>query len=460
MAGRRIVAVLASAGLIGALTSGAGHVPGFSAGEAQASCITWQGGENCDSPAPPRSFHYQAPVRRGGGGGGYRSYGGGGGRAGAALGAASAAIGILGMMIDAAQQEQNNANEAQRQAYNACQGRYRQSYAINEQARKIAANGDTEEAYGEFERALNVLGSCGSRSDLSKLRDNLEGMRKEYARLSTPSAEWAGDDRTNAPKKAAIYPGALDPAARQLCSFAAEGSDSWQACMAARKAEAIMATDPDIRAACQSIADVDARNQCVFNRYWAGVQGKDPNQFGDNKNCYWDEHGKPCYPGGKNAAAASAPSNADSDPNSLRNRLKRALADNAKDKASDVDAARAAEIARAKAVRDSLPEGSADRKTLDDAIAKAEAGQTPSASADTGGSNAGSQTAQNGGAQNGADTGGAAPGAGKSRDDAYDNYMNSGNANSGGNNRGDLGHSGFSMNGSDTDREVNRLMGR
>ena len=285
-------------------------------------------------------------------------------------------------------------------------------------------------------------------------------MRKEYARLSTPSNDWTGDDRTNAPKKAAIYPGALDPAARQLCNFAPEDSSTWQACMAARKAEAIMATDPDIRAACQSIADVDARNQCVFNRYWAGVQGKDPNQFADNKNCYWDEHGKPCYPGGKNGVASTAPSNADSDPNSLRNKLKRALAENAKERASD--AAHAAALAQAKSIRDSLPEGSADRKALDDAIAKDEGGQTSTAAADGAASNAGgaSQTAQNTGASNGADTGGGAPAAGKSRDDAYDNYMNSGNGNSGGNNRGELGHPAFSMSGSGTDKEVDRMMGR
>lgn len=456
MAGRRIVAAIAGAGLISAFVSGTLSVPGFDLRAAQASCITWQGGQNCDSPAPRATYHYQPPVRSGGG---VRYYGGGGGgsRAGAALGAASAAIGILGMLIDAAQQEQENAaNEEQRQAYNACQGRYRQAHAINEQARAVSANGDSAEAYAMFERALNTLGGCGSRADLAKLRQNLDNVRTEYARLSNPSSQWKGDDRTNAPTKQVVYPGALEDQANQQCTFATAGSEAWQACVARAKAERIMSTDADIRAACQSIADTDTRNQCVFNRYWAGIQGKDPNQFGDPSNCYWDEHGKPCHPG---AVASRTPaSNADDDPNSLRNQLRRALAERPKG-TSAVEDARAAEIARAKMVRDSLPEGSPDRKTLDDAIAKAEAGQVPNGGAPPSGEAAAAP--QPGGEQQVAATP-AEPSPGKSSgDDAYENYMNSGNANSGGKNNGDLSRADrFSSPGSDNDREIKRLMGQ
>lgn len=455
MAGRGIVAVIAGAGLISALVSGAGHLPGFSVREAQASCITWQGGQNCDSPAPRQTYHYSAPARSGG----VRTFsgGGGGGRAGAAIGAAGAAIGILGMMIDAAQQQQENAaNESQRQAYNACQARIRNAHATNEQARKLLAESDPEEAYRVFERAIGALGDCGNRGDAAKLRHNLDVARQSYASLTTPSAgtQYGGD----APKNHLRSVVDIEAKAAELCGNLPQDTPQRQICVRTTEAQLIMFDDAGIQSACQSIADVETRNRCALNRYGAMMSGLNPDQFGDNDNCYFDEHGKPCHPGGGNVASR-APLDANSDPNSLRNELKRRLAE--RPAQNNVAEARAGEIARAKALRDSLPPDSPDRKALDDVIAKAEAGQVPasSVSASTAPASAGTSEQPAATDSSMADanaTSNASPGA--SKDDAYDNYMKSGNANSGGKNNGDLSRSdSFSMSGSGTQTEINRL---
>jgi hypothetical protein len=77
MEGRGFTAAAAKAVVIVSLVSGAAHTPGLVVDEAQASCITWQGGQNCDSPAPRPTPHYQVPsgggtvrLNNGGGGGG------------------------------------------------------------------------------------------------------------------------------------------------------------------------------------------------------------------------------------------------------------------------------------------------------------------------------------------------------------------------------------------------------
>lgn len=378
-------------------------------------------------------------------------YGGGGGRTAAAIGAAGAAIGILGAMIEQAEREQNAADAAARQRWAACQRRYRQAYALNEEARQAAAGSNVEVSFAMFERALAVLGSCGNPSDIAVLRHNLENARKDYAALTNPSGSrmYGGD----APKKPLIPPGELNNRAAEACASLTGQSPEWQTCMRNREADLIMLGDD----ACQSIADADTRNRCVFNRYWASVNGKDPNEFGDPANCYWDEHGNPCHPGGGATASDSA-----DDRNGLRERLKRAL-DRGASAGAAIDRARANEIARAKMLRDSLPEGSEDRKRLDDLIAKAEAGRMPNAGAAPAQPPPGpqqQQQADNPPAGPDANASGSDASQNSSRDDAYDNYMQGTNTNSGGQNNGDLGHSSFSMSGSETRQEMDRMEGK
>lgn len=452
MAGRRIVAIAAGALLA---VAGAGY-PELGVRAARASCVTWNGGQVCDSPTSRPTWHAPSRVYHGGGGGGYRSYGGGGGgRAAAAIGAAGAAIGILGMMIDAAEQaeaaERNAANEAARRRWAACQGRYKRAHAMNEDARRMIADGETESGYAAFERAIATLGDCAAGADLAKLRNNLDVARREYAALTTPSEgrQYGG----GAPKTNLPYPSELESRASSRCTHLPQNSPPWQSCLQNAEAEIAIGADDAIREACQSIANIAARNNCVFDRYAAAVTGQKPDGA-DNDNCYWDERGRQCHPGGR---AANPPPGraADDDPNSLRNQLKRALAEKPNDDAA-IRAARAAEIARAKALRDSLPPDSPDRKTLDDVIAKAEAGQVP-ASPPPAAPITGTPAQQAAAPEPAAPSAG--PGA-STRDDAYENYMNSGNANSGGRNNGDLGRSGFSMSGSETRREIDRLLGQ
>lgn len=376
---------------ISALLLGGMLLPDATASTSHASCITFRDGRSvCDAPRQ-RMNYAPPPAQRGGGGYRYRSGGGGGGGGNyaAAVGAAGAAIGILGMMIDAAQQaeqsERNSADAATRQRHARCQSKYRTAYATNERARRLSESGRPEEAYELFQQAKNTLGSCGTRTDTEKLRGNLESAQWQYASLVNPSAKWTGDD-TNVPKNGPLPPAVSDLAARKLCSFAKEESPAWQSCIANRKAEAIMSGDKAIRDACQAIADIEQRNQCAYNRYWAGVQGKDPNQFGDPSNCYWDEHGKPCHRGGGARGVASqgpAPGRS-----TLREELQKKI-NNMPDRIPDpAQKQRDAEIARAEAVRDSLPPGP-DRDRLTAAIDDAKAGRTgPAADAPVAGADA------------------------------------------------------------------------
>lgn len=301
------------------------------------------------------------------GGGGYRSGGGGGGNyAAAAVGAGNIAIGFLNMAIAAAaEQERQERNAANAARHAACQAKYRQAYATNEQARRLSESGRPQEAYALFERALATLGSCGARADLGKLRGNLEHARTEYAKLVNPSAADStiyGKTEHGPPR---LVPALLEKQARDACKAYADSSPEWQACMARRKAELVIASNPAIRSACQSIADLAERQQCVFNRYWADMLGKDAKQFGDPSNCYWDEHGKPCHPGGRSAAVGSkAKPEGESE---LRKELRRRL------NALPDRLPNSEEIQNMETARDALPPG-ADRDQMTAAIDKAKAG--------------------------------------------------------------------------------------
>ncbi|MDP2410699.1 MAG: hypothetical protein Q8M26_10495 [Pseudolabrys sp.] len=305
----------------------------------------------------------------GGGGGGQRS-GGGGGNYAAAIGAGNVAIGFLNMAIAAAEeqqrQERNSADEAARRRFNACQAKYREAYAINEQARRLSEGGQPDKAFGLFERALSTLGSCGQRADLGKLRGNLATARQQFASLVNPDVADTtifGKKETGPTK---LPPALLDRQAREACKSFSQDTPEWNACVAARKGELVMASDPSIRNACQSIADRATRQQCIFNRYWAANQGKNDSEFGDPSNCYYDEHGKPCHPGGRGGRAVAAKSKPQGE-SELRKELRRrlnAIPDTIPGKE---------DISNMEAARDALPPG-ADRDQMTAAIDQAKAG--------------------------------------------------------------------------------------
>ena len=321
-----------------------------------------------------------------GGGGGSRGGGGGGGGGNyaAAVGAANVAIGFLNMAIAAAEEQQRQErNAAARARWEHCQARYRDAYATNERARRLSEQGRPEEAFDLFERALSTLGSCGQRADLGKLRGNLATARQQFASLVNPDVSETTIFGKTAAGPAKLAPALLERQAREACKSLTPETPEWNACVAARKGELVMASDPSIRNACQSIADRATRQQCIFNRYWAANQGKDDKQFGDNSNCYFDEHGKPCHPGGGRAVAAKSQPQGESE---LRKELRRrinALPDRLPSKE---------DIGNMEAARDALPPG-ADRDQMTAAIDQAKAGE-------------------------------ASAGDGKSlNDQAYDNYM-------------------------------------
>ncbi|MDO8878554.1 MAG: hypothetical protein Q8M24_25300 [Pseudolabrys sp.] len=313
---------------------------------------------------------------RGGGGRGYSSGGGGGGNYNyaAAVGAANVAIGFLNMAIAAAEEQQRQErNAAARARWEHCQAKYRSAYATNERARRLSEEGRPEEAYALFQRAYDTLGSCGQRADLGKLRGNLESARTTYANLINPDVAGTTIFGKKETGPAKLPPAMLERQAREACKTLSQDTPEWNACVAARKGELVMASDPAIRNACQSIADRAERQQCVFNRYWAGLAGKEDKQFGDPSNCYYDEHGKPCHPGGgKTASAAAGKPGGNS---ALRDELRRRL-DALPDRLpSDED------IGNMEIARDALPPGP-ERDQLTAAIDSAKAGDPGKAPSD------------------------------------------------------------------------------
>ena len=365
---------VSSAILAAVLTTGALLTPE----PAAAQCGGTQNITPCISvPRAPQGNTYY-PRSSGGGyrGGGGRGYSGGGGGANyaAAVGAANIAIGVLNIAIAAAEEQQRQErNAAARARWEHCQAKYRAAYATNERARRLVESGQPGEAYGLFERALSTLGSCGERADLGKLRGNLESARQQFASLVNPDVADTTIYGKTETGPAKLVPAMLDRQARDACKSLAQNTPEWNACVATRKGELVMASDSAIRNACQSIADRAERQQCIFNRYWAGIQGKDEKQFGDPSNCYYDEHGKPCHPGGGKTASTNT---AKPDGNSaLREELRRRL-DALPDRLPGNE-----DISNMETARDALPPGP-DRDQLTAAIDSAKAGDPGKAPSD------------------------------------------------------------------------------
>jgi len=334
------------------------------------------------------------------------------------------------MIQEAERAERNAANEAARRRHAYCNAKYRRSHALNEEA--IRLGGDPEAAIAKVEAALANLGDCGSRKDLAILRRNLDNMRRDVAKLTRPSETGiVGGLEENRRWRTAAE---LMNFAHQACAQIPESSPNRTACIRRNVAEQAMMFDAKARAACQSLPDIEVRNQCLFNRYFARVHDKDPNQFSDPSNCYWDEYGKPCH--GRPVATAARPATTHS--NRLRDELRDKIS-NLPDQIEEpsVQQMREAEIARAKAVRDSLPPGP-ERDNLTQLIDQAEARM-------------GTDTAAAAAPPEAVPAAEAAPPsptpktavadpdpAPASTDDTYQNYMQSRNRHSGGTNSGDL----------------------
>lgn len=319
--------------------------------------------------------------------------GGGGGNAAAGLGAGAAALGALGSLME-------SAAEAERE----------------QQARQDAA-------------------------EQARRRARAAQCHRNWQTATQMNAE--GNDRTNHwdPESAIpLYERAISYLS--ICGDRKNIAIIQRNLIEARKQYAAVRPDNRVEDARKRYGD-----QNIYNK---------PNPFAAEKepDCYWDEHGNPCHPGGNNPAAETSPSAAaDADPNSLRNRLRRALSNPAY-KPDDHARERQAAIDSLQKARDSMPPG-ADRDDIDQQLAKLRGGIVPdnigaappvpavpqvSVSSPPQSSQAESQPS--------------------GTDNAYDNYMKSQNGNSGGKNDGDLGHSGFSMSGSETRKEIDRLLAK
>ena len=196
------------------------------------------------------------------------------------------------------------------------------------------------------------------------LKQNLENAQSDLLGSSTPSAS---KQVTSGGFQTRKLPPQLYQEAKALCGHAPVDSLDWQACMQRKQADAVMLSDVDIRNACQSLTDIDARILCVQRRYMAGL----PHAGGaENLNCYWHGNGRPCYGSGQ----AARPRQGAGQPG-LRDEM-RAKLDALPDQESEVAAARRAEIANAEKVRDALPPGP-DRDNLTAVIEDARAGRVP-----------------------------------------------------------------------------------
>lgn len=116
----------------------------------------------------------------------------------------------------------------------------------------------------------------------------------------------------------AIEPAAVLQRAVQRCGVA-QDTDAWKRCARSVEVAAILDADPRLLDLCDEIAETSQRDRCVIAAYMSLVARR-AGAADETVNCYWDEHGRPCYPA--RAAAAAAPK---ADRISLRERLRHRL---------------------------------------------------------------------------------------------------------------------------------------
>lgn len=366
------------------------------------------------------------------GGGSRSSSGGSGPNYGAAIGSIGAALGALSDIAaeeEARQQAQRDRADAERRAY--CHGNWRQASADVESGNRIFNEWNPGGAIPYYERAISLLGRCGDSKNIAVVRRNLDQARKQYAaikddnRVSDALGRYGGNNFydkggnpfARAPADGAAKPPSADPRlsaeaigkeAAKRCDYAPSGSASWKTCMATQEARLIMDADPDIKSMCGIETNAAKRNACAIKAYGDRLAAKNANPSG-KENCYWDQNGKPCYPGGKAAAATTEKPKAAT---SLRDELRRRL--QAKDAAGGTGPDEGAP--------DPASDGKPSGQLPEQAVVKNEP----------------------------------APSSAASNDDPLQSYMNA-RKNDGIRNSGEFDQTNFSMSGSQTRREIDRL---
>lgn len=136
---------------------------------------------------------YRDPSPRGNGGG---SSGGGSSNNAAAIGAAGAALGILGTIIENSERQQEQSQERENRAARArwayCENYVRQARAAVDRGNFYYDRDDYNNAIGHFNRAIALLGHCENRKNIALVRKNIQNARdrQEYSRRQS---EYAND---------------------------------------------------------------------------------------------------------------------------------------------------------------------------------------------------------------------------------------------------------------------------
>ena len=346
---------------------------GVGTASAQCSAVTGPG-MSARGPCPTqRQYNYPAPSGGSGGGTSYRG-GGGDGNAGAAIGAADAALGVLGVLIDAAREsEQNDQSEqdaardadarrqlAARLAY--CRRNWQQASNEIQTGNSVMDHWNPGGAMPHFERAIALLSPCDDRNNIAIARHNLDLARQRYAAVkddnrvadavdrygksnpyasNSPFAAPAADVSTASEQDAASdgMAKSIVEKATNRCSYAPPGSVRWQSCKLTQEARLIMDADAEISGACRLENGAVARDSCAVKSYVDKLQRA---KAGDKQNCYFDKNGQPCI---TDTGTAPGASTARPKQNSLREDLRARLARKAADDASSQGATTAPSVA-------------------------------------------------------------------------------------------------------------------
>ena len=393
---------------------------------AQCSTITGPGMPSSGACPPQRHFNYPAPS----GGGSVAHFNSGRANYGTAIGAAGVMLGVLGDAIESEQTDENARDQASRSRELAA----RRAYCVSnwQQASSEIATGndffnhwDPGGAIGHYERAIALLRPCNDVRNIAVARHNLDNAQRQFAavkdddRVDDLRSRYANVDAYNAAANpfagstidanSATAFGALKPAdeiadaAAKRCDYAPVRSTAWTNCMLTQEARLIDDADADIKSTCEIESTVVAKNQCAIRVYAEKLQ-RQASPSNDNTNCYFDKRGGPCISGDRLKALQEADKGM-----SLRDRLKRNL-----------------EAARAKSA--------AGRTTVDE---EGDATHPAKSSGST-------EAAQPSSSVSGVD-------------DPLRDYLKAQNFSTGTRNDGDLGRPAFTMSGSETRKEIDRL---
>ncbi len=306
------------------------------AAPAAAQCSTITGPGMSGGGPCPQSRKFVAPPapspQRGGSLGGYS------GGAGNGLGAAATALGILGSMLEesetpAAPQRDNTpaTDEAARREAAAlrayCERTFDQALDLVRRASDIAQD-DPAGAIKLFENARTIFQRCAAPQAREFLKARIKEAQRRLAAIADDNRvgeaqrrfrdAYAGQSPFESAAAAKVGPApiaatpalAIDPQdvfnkAKARCAYAADKPDEMKTCMQTQEALAISQADPDIKLQCSGAKSPSTRETCTIQAYAQKVQKAAANPSGQ-ENCYFDEHGRPCYPGGVGGDKAGA----------------------------------------------------------------------------------------------------------------------------------------------------------